>query len=65
MMSSQKAGLLWVVVGYRSVIAIFISFFNDLLYDEVTDSPDIQEITNANGPHPGGETVPAGLDRPT
>ena len=63
-MSNPKSGLLLVVVGCRGVIAIVLSFFNDLLYDEVTDSPNIQEITNASDPQ-GGETVPAGLDRPT
>ena len=63
--SSAKLGLLLVVLSSRGVIAILISFFNDLLYDEATDSPDIQEITDARNPHPGGETVPAGVDHPT
>ena len=48
MTSSSKSGLLLVVVSCRGVIAIVVSFFNNLLYDEVTDSPPAyKEITDA------------------
>ena len=65
MTSGQKSGLLLVVEDCRGVVAISISFFNDLLYDEITDSPNKQEITDASDPHSGRETVSAGVDRPT
>jgi len=63
-MSSPKEGLLLSGVSRGGAAPILLSFFNHLLYDEASDSPDIQEITDASNPHPGGETVPAGLDRP-
>jgi hypothetical protein len=65
MTSSPQSDLLWIVTGCRGGGAIGLSFLNDLLYDEVSDSPHRQEIIDARDPHPGGETVPAGVDDPT
>jgi len=65
MTSSLTSGLLLVVEGCRGVVTMCLSFCNDLLYDEITDWPNRQEITDASDPHAGSETVPAGLDCPT